>query len=528
MALSEKEVAAVLKRFDLAKKRKTQWSELYEEALEYAAPHRETFNSDFDTPGQDKMGRGLVFDSTALDAMQKFASNLQSSLVPPFTDWIRLKPGSAVADEEGLEEILKEVTEVYFSHIQNSNFDTQIAESFLDLAVGTGAMLLLKGTRDRPFHFVNVPLSQLFLEEGANGVIDTAFRQSKIQIRNIEKTWEDAEISEALSEKVRQDPNAEIKIIEATIATEITVFNSVEDRDELVDGFLYVVIENETKTVIVEREQKSSPWLVFRWSTIPGEIYGRGPLLFALPDIKTLNKTKELLLQSASIAIFGMYTVEDDGIINIENIELGPGAMIPVDSNGRQGRGPSLQPLNPAGSPDLGQIIVQDLKQNINSIMFADPLGPIDLPVKSATEVSLRQQNLARRIGSAFGRLQFELITPLVNRGLDILDELGLIDLGPFRVDGNIIAIEHVSPLAMAQEEEQFVNMIRLAEMVVGLYGPEVLMGMIPPDRFITEAAKKINVDRNVIASEEEIATMKQAIQQQAEIASQQQVEGET
>ena len=528
MALSEKEVANILKRFDLAKKRKTLWSEMYEEALEYAAPHRETFNSDFDTPGQDKQGRGLVFDSTALDAMQKFASNIQSSLVPPFRDWIRLVPGSAVAEEEGLEEILKDVTKIFFSHIQNSNFDTQIAESFLDLSVGTGALLLLKGTVSRPFHFVNVPLSQLFLEEGANGIVDTAFRQSKIQIRNIEKTWDDAEIPEELLDKVKQDPNAEIKIIEATIADKVELFNSETGKMEMVDGFRYIVIDAQTKSVIVEREQRSSPWLVFRWSTIPGEIYGRGPLLFALPDIKTLNKTKELLLQSASIAIFGMYTVEDDGIINIENIELGPGAMIPVDSNGRAGRSPSLQPLNPSGDPNLGQIIIQDLKQNINSIMFADPLGPIDLPVKSATELSLRQQDLSKRIGSAFGKLQFELLTPLVNRGLDLLDELGLIDLGPFRVDGNIIAIEHVSPLAMAQEEEQFVNMLRLAEMVVALYGPEVLIGMIPPDRFITEAAKKINVDRDVIASEEEIDIMKQAIQQQAVAAAQQQVQGET
>lgn len=527
MALSEKEVANVLKRFDLAKKRKTLWGELYEEALEYAAPHRETFNSDFDTPGQDKMGRGLVFDSTALDAMQKFASNLQSSLVPPFRDWIRLKPGSAVEDETGLEEILIDITDIFFSHIQNSNFDTQIAESFLDLSVGTGALLLLKGTQNRPFHFVNVPLSQLFLEEGANGIVDTAFRQSKIQIRNIEKTWDDADIPERLMDKIKQDPNAEVKVIEATLADKISVFNSETNRDEIVDGFKYIVIEAETKSVLVEREQKSSPWLVFRWSTIPGEIYGRGPLLFALPDIKTLNKTKELLLQSASIAIFGMYTVEDDGIINMENIELSAGAMIPVDSNGRQGRGPSIQPLAPSGSPDLAQIIIQDLKQNINSIMFADPLGPIDLPVKSATEISLRQQGLARRIGSAFGKLQFELITPLVNRGLDLLDELGLIDLGPFRVDGNIIAIQHVSPLAMAQEEEEFVAMLRLAETVAGLYGPEVLIGMIPPDRFITEAARKTNVTPDVIATEEEINLMKQAVQQQATAAAQVQTQGE-
>jgi hypothetical protein len=38
---------------------------------------------------------------------------------------------------------------------------------------------------------------------------------------------------------------------------------------------------------------------------VAGEIYGRGPLLTALPDIKTLNKTLELLLKNASLAVAG-------------------------------------------------------------------------------------------------------------------------------------------------------------------------------------------------------------------------------
>ena len=42
----------------------------------------------------------------------------------------------------------------------------------------------------------------------------------------------------------------------------------------------------------------------------------------------------------------------------------------------------------------------------------------------------------------------------LVNRLLDILDNMGMIDLGDFKVDGSNLAIEHISPLAQAQDEE--------------------------------------------------------------------------
>lgn len=505
----------IIERFTKAQKRKTNWKELYEDALCYLAPHRETFDEADEAPGQDKDGDGFVFDSAGQDALQKFASNIQSSLTPPFRKWAPLEAGPSLQGDRAAEDALEGITDVLFSNLHNSNFDTQIAESFLDLGVGTGAMLVFKGTPEQPFNFVNVPLSQLYLEEGANGLIDVAFRCSKIPVRNIERTWPDAKLGKEIKDKVKDNPDELIEIIEGTIPEDIKVPDPETKELVTVRGYKYYVVAKKAKEVIVERQQRSSPWLVFRWSTIPGEIYGRGPGLFALPDVKTLNKTKELLLKAASISIFGMYTVEDDGEINIENIELGTGAMIPVSSNGGV-RAPSIAPLAPPGDPNLAQIIIQDLRNSINNIMFADPLGPIDLPVKTATEVSLRQQELSKRIGSAFGKLQFELITPLINRCLDILDELGLIDLGPFRVDGNNIAIRHTSPLALAQSEEELINDMRLLETATNFYGPQVTMAMMPPDRFLKSVARKLNVSKDILATDEEIETIKQAITAQA------------
>lgn len=261
---------------------------------------------------------------------------------------------------------------------------------------------------------------------------------------------------------------------------------------------------------------------------MPGEIYGRGPVLFSLPDIKTLNKTKELLLKSASIAIFGMWTAVDDGTINLQNIKFSAGTVIPVAANEGSIQGPTLAPLKSPGDVNLAQIIISDLQNKINNMLFADPLGPIDLPVKSATEMSLRQQELSKRIGSAFGKLQYEMIQPLINRMLDILDELGLIDLGDFRVDGNVIAIQHESPLARAQGEEEAMALMRLMETVAGFYGPEVLNVAVPAERAIPMFAKKLNVPENVVATPAEFEQAKQAAIQmaQAQAAQAQQQQG--
>jgi hypothetical protein len=503
-----------LKRFKDAKSAKTNFSDIYEEALEYAAPHRDTF--DEETIGQDKTGRGTVYDSSTLVAHQRFASNIQASMTPPMSPWIKLVPGSQIKDTDELRRKLMAITNLMFTHLQNSNFDTQMSEGYLDLAVGTGALLAQKGKNiNNPLNFCNVPISQLFIEESQRGIPDTVFRQFKIPLRDLSVLWPDAEIPKDLADELKDKPEKKITLVEGAYPEKVKLFNPRTNREDEVDGYKYAVVAEKGKHVLVERNEKTSPWIVFRWSVLPGETYGRGVLLQAAPDTRTLNKTKELLLQAASIGIFGMYTATDDGTINIENIKFGPGAVIPVESNADGLRGRTLMPLQTSTDVNLAQIVINDLKQSINDIMFAQPLGPVDLPVKTATEVSLRQQELSKRIGSAFGRLQFELISPLVNRILDLLDQQGIIDLGDFVVDGNVIAIQHVSPLALAQNEEDFSNMVRYAQTIVSLFGPQVAMGLLNPDIFSKIIANKLNIPPEMVPTEEEFTALKQALAQQ-------------
>ena len=51
--------------------------------------------------------------------------------------------------------------------------------------------------------------------------------------------------------------------------------------------------------------------------------------------IKTCNLTIELILQNAQMSVSGVYTYEDDGVINPDNISLVPGSLIPVAPGSR-------------------------------------------------------------------------------------------------------------------------------------------------------------------------------------------------
>jgi hypothetical protein len=503
----------IFKRFQQAQGRKDHWTELYRDAQEYAAPNRETFYEE--TKGQEKNGAQVVFDSTAQDAVASGVSNLHSSLTPPMKRFVELTTGAGIESNPDLDKALEKITEVMFSHLHNSNFDTQIVESYHDLFFGTGALLVFEGDQAQPFNFVNVPLSQLYLEEGAYGRIETAYRKFCLSARNIDKQWPDAKFGKEIAEIVRETPDKEMKFIEATIPEKVKLYDRAADDLVDMDGYKYYVLEESTKEIIVERSMRSSPWIVFRWSNLPGEIYGRGPALTALPAIKTLNEQVKILLQAASIATLGMYTVADDGIVNLDNIKLGGGALIPVTSNGSQVQGATLAPLQTAGNPNLAQLIIENQQVQIKRMLFGDPLGDVNLPVKTATEVSLRQQELAKRIGSAYGKLQYELISPLVKRLLDILDNLGLIDLGDFKVDGSTLAIQPISPLAQAQEEEDVLRDIRFAQTIAELYGPQALTGIIDPFAFARSMAEKLNIASDLVPTEQQEAELKQALAQQ-------------
>lgn len=520
-------VQNVIKRFEAAKSKKALWEPLYRDCMDYLAPHRQTFN--VQTEGQSKTNADRVFDSTAVSALDDFVSNLVSAMTPHRKRWMKLIPGYMVEDQsrEKAAAELEKITYTYFQHLHMSNFHTEFATSLSDLGVGTAALLLHKGTKSRPFNFEAVPISEIYLERGPYGRIDTAFRYFKEDARNVQQVWPDAEFTDDLLAQFEKTPEQEHCFIEGTLAGEYT-FKEMDAAGKVTEvkryGYRYVVMHEATKTLIVNRVQRSSPWVIFRWSTLTGEIYGRGPALKALPDTKSINVTKELLLKGANRSILGIWLVQDDGVINFENLkQLKPGMVIPVDYTSGDRAGLVELPFN--GNPNLAQFVFNDMQIAIKRMMFSEPLGRVDLPVKSVYELQSRQQEWARRIGSPFGRLEYECLIPLIRRGLYILNELGLIDMAPFTQDGEYMGIDFVSPLAQSQDLEDLQAIDAYLTGNLQTLGQEMAMAMTKMDKVAQHRARLLGVPLDMVPTQQEFDQMKQAAAQQAALQTQQQVQ---
>tara|TARA_R110000787_G_scaffold245559_2_gene351374 strand:- start:36 stop:506 length:471 start_codon:yes stop_codon:yes gene_type:complete len=147
--------------------------------------------------------------------------------------------------------------------------------------------------------------------------------------------------------------------------------------------------------------------------------------------------------------------------------------------------------------------------------------NPNEKTPMTATEVAERMADLSRTIGAAFGRLQAELVNPVLQRVIYILKKQGRIKVPV--VNGREVKIRSSSPLAQAQQQQDVATIDRFLGMIQTRVGPELTNILVKQDEVAKYVAKKLGVPEELIRSEEE---MQQAAQQMQQMMAQQQQQG--
>jgi len=143
-------------------------------------------------------------------------------------------------------------------------------------------------------------------------------------------------------------------------------------------------------------------------------------------------------------------------------VRLVPGAIIPK-APGSSG----LTPLAAPGDFDVSQLVLDDLRARIRRALLADRIGPARDARMTATEVLERSAESARLLGATYGRLQAELLTPLIARCLAILRRRG--EVPPVLLDGREVRLRYASPLAQVQGRADAANTLLFLQAVRGL-----------------------------------------------------------
>lgn len=496
MALAPYE--AIKARRKDAAKAKALFKPLLDEAYEYAIPYRKGISEG----GQGEQRVNRVFDSTAMEAALRFAGKFARDIFPP--GFFAIQPGDWIPDAQAKDDMRKQVavvTKIVDTFFLSGEWEQAKHEMGIDLAAGNTALLVLKGTQAKPARFIVAPMDEIHFEDGPYNDVTGVFWERKWKLRAIAEEFPNGRFTAEFQKQMAEKPEDDVCLYQDTIWT--------PERQRWVR---YAWCEENRDMVIEQSESRTSPWITPRYFRVPGERYGRGVIMLAMPSIRTLNIAQKIMLQAAAIAMLGIYTAIDDGVFNPDNSPLTPGVFWKVARNGGV-LGPSVQRF-PDPRIDLSGIVIDKLQMAVKSAMNDKALPPDSGAVRSPTEIIERVKQIAFDDVGAFGRLVHEGVVPLVKRCVEIAFELGLIP-GEINIDDFILRVEVKSPMAMARQQMKSESILQYLQIVGSLFPdkPQMIDQLAHRDRAAREVAAALMVPADIIPTEDE---RKQIAEQQA------------
>ena len=449
------DVKQVLKRFQKAKNNKQIWATRLKECYEFAYPEGNTF--DDKSVAQDKHER--VYDSTAINALQRYASKMVMQLIPPTKKWISLEAGTDITEDnkDKINEQLAEMTDILFENLSNTNLIGQAQQAFLDAGISVGAIIQEDGDMVNTFiNYRAVPAAELILEKSRQGLLTNVYREFDIPLQDLDETFPRAigKWSDEVERKKKENPQDTITLIEGEI------------KDESVEGGYWTfLIDADKGEFIYQFKQEVNSWIVFREHTMAGEVYGRGRVMRAIKDIKTLNeKVKYMLISDAyNVPIF---TATDDGIFNARTVSVRPATTIPVDSNDTTN--PTIRQLNVNSGTPIQMEGIRYYQSIVNQALLSGVFGDIEeTPVRTATEMQIRAADADEATAGATGNYLTEFVKPIVDGAIYRLKKAG--KMADIKADGKLIKVRYMSPASRVQQASELNELVQGLQMVMQL-----------------------------------------------------------
>lgn len=475
------------------------WQGMYEEAYALVLPNRRPGGT-----GAAKPPTLQIFDMTGPNSAINCANEIQRQIFPAATPFT-LEPGPLLvtrmnaAERTQAEAAFGAIAAFTYPFFKTGDFDTATHEACTDLTIGTGAVLPLKGPSiEEPLKFVCVPQDELAVGQDAWSVIDYVSWKRQVGRQAILDAWPKGNFSAEFRQDTAVHPYDEVTVWQD--------FFRLPNRKWRWCAYL-----DQAETFIATGDTETQPIAVARFYRWPGEAYGRGPVLFALPTIKTANKAQELTLKAFAIQMLGIWGYRSGGTFNPNTVRVGPGEFWPMQSTGGV-LGPDAMRLDPAaGRVDLARLVIPQLQAQIRSALLDTRLTDDGGTPASASEIAtLNAQNAKVHIG-AYGRLNREMIVPVVTRGLEILHEWRLLpELMNFNELLTTIWIN--SPMAQALKADELAAAVNYWQLVAATVGPERVPQKINEERYLRRARGAMLVPPDIVTTADEEQAAVQAL----------------
>ena len=159
----DEELKALLKRFDYVEDQRDTWNTHYQELADFMLPRKAEIVKKR-SKGEKRMEQ--IFDGTALQAVDLLASSLHGMLTSGASPWFHLDvKDTDINRDDDVREWLQDTSMRMMRLFNQSNFETEVHELYVDLVVfGTGCMFIEMG-EDNQLRCSTRHISEFYIQE---------------------------------------------------------------------------------------------------------------------------------------------------------------------------------------------------------------------------------------------------------------------------------------------------------------------------------------------------------------------------
>lgn len=434
--------------FEALRQARGTWESHWTELRDVMHPVARRFNGT-ETPGAKN--RQQILDGSAESYGYNLSAALAGFLINPATRWMGLRARPYELNDDRANAIwLAHATDVVLSIFEapESRYYTQMGEVFDDTVFLNTCGLWIADRPGKLPLFQHRPLSELYISQNAEGVVDTVYRDVEMSARQAVRFFNGnagEKATKAAAEPRTQEEK--FRFLHCVYPRDDAKPDSVLPRELPFASEWYAMETKETLRISGTHEMSM---IIGRWRTRDGEAYGRGPAMNALPDVNMLQRVQKATIRGAEKTIDPPLIVGHDGVMTpvatgINNINV---VRTDLLLNARR---PMIEGLQTGARPDFGETFSEGIRRRISEAFLNHLVHMVRDPRMTATQVLKIDEETLRVLGPVLGRMQSEIIGPTVARTFGIALRAGMLPPPPEALLRGSIEVEYVSPIAKAQ-----------------------------------------------------------------------------
>jgi hypothetical protein len=544
------DVNVLLKKYDKAKSNRKTWETRWQIIQDQVFPdYRDYVNSSNTYTGSERTGAPRTnkisnHSSAVFGEINTIVSTIITQSCDPSIKWLNLEfsdpcfkaDGSPInlSQYDPAKRWLDSVKEIIYGVFADpaSNFYSSFHSYLHDwFNIGTSCREIILRKDTGKIQFNTISMQDIYIENSGYGDINTIYRKFNLNPSQAFDLW-----GENLHDSEKQwlfRSNGIDSRTKTSEYVEISQSNPLAGKIPSLP-ILTCVVDVTNKHIVDVGLHKQHPYVVSRFFTAPGEIYGRSFVWNAMPDIKIINRLNKRAVQSADYAVFPPILVKD--LTSVIQNQLAPNCIVQgLDMNNR----PTMQPMQMGGNfpflMEYYQSKLQDLKK---ALVVSDIFFPAESTNMTATEVNERKIQANNVLRPLLIRLEHEDLNKTVIRTFSLLGELMLLPPFPYEEEGlpsfellpdvlSQVKIKFSGPMARMQRLQDIQNyeMLFQKTMQAAQVDNEVL-DLLKLDKMISKMCEIYDAI-DIQASQEEVIKIRNARREQAEAQAKMQQESQ-